>query len=131
MTFDFAIRAFQAQQQASRIASYDSQTQLLRALPRRYSQMFSEHDVLRHDDLRRTVPSGSVEDQQSDGAQADASADFSQVFVHGPDADCRHDQRGTGAARRADGAEEVGPGEPPVALDPRARAAPGPDAGQR
>jgi hypothetical protein len=38
---------------------------------------------------------------------------------------------GTGAARRADGAEEVGPGEPPVALDPRARAAPGPDAGQR
>src|SRR6266576_1239793 len=68
---------------------------------------------------------------QSDGARADASADFSQVFVHGLDADCRHDQRGTGAARRADGAEEVGPGEPPVALDPRARAAPGPDAGQR
>src|ERR1700730_12369717 len=41
MTFDFAIRAFQASQQASRIASYVSQTQLLRALPRRYSQMFS------------------------------------------------------------------------------------------
>src|ERR1700730_15836984 len=82
MTFDFAIRAFQAPQQASRIASYVSQTQLLRALPRRYSQMFSagfssgvgrqwqEHDVLRHDDLRRTVPAGSVEDQQSDGARA-------------------------------------------------------------
>src|SRR3984893_11538321 len=89
MTLDFAIRAFQASQQASRIASYVSQTQLLRALPRRYSQMFSavrgvgrqwqEHDVLRHDDLRRTVPAGSVEDQQSDGARADASADFSQV----------------------------------------------------
>src|ERR1700704_513221 len=142
MTLDFAIRAFQASQQASRIASYVSQPQLLRALPRRYSQIggvqfrgvgrqWQEHDVLRHDDLRRTVPAGSVEDQQSDGARADASADFSQVFVHGLDADCRHDQRGTGAARRADGAEEVGPGEPPVALDPRARAAPGPDAGPR
>src|SRR3984893_17309988 len=41
MTLDFAIRAFQASQQASRIASYVCQTQLLRALPRRYSQMFS------------------------------------------------------------------------------------------
>jgi CBS-domain-containing membrane protein len=38
MMLDFAIRAFQALQQASRIASYVSQTQLLRALPRRYSQ---------------------------------------------------------------------------------------------
>src|ERR1700747_76757 len=38
---------------------------------------------------------------------------------------------GAGAARRADGAEQVGPGEPPVALDPRTRAALGPDAGQR
>src|SRR3984893_11395247 len=53
------------------------------------------------------------------------------MFVHGLDADCWHDQGGAGAARRADGAEQVGPGEPPVALDTRTRAALGPDAGQR
>jgi hypothetical protein len=48
----------------------------------------------------------------------DASHNLShnQGFVHGLDADGRHDQRGAGAARRTDGAEEVGPGEPPVAL---------------
>src|ERR1700730_16962570 len=142
MTFDFAIRAFQAPQQASRIASYVSQTQLLRALPRRYSQMFSAgfSSGAEGGSGRSTMFSGTTTcgelcqpaaSRISDGARADASADFSQVFVHGLDADCRHDQRGTGAARRADGAEEVGPGEPPVALDPRARAAPGPDAGQR
>src|SRR3977135_4393034 len=47
------------------------------------------------------------------------------------DADCRHDQGGAGAPRRADGAEQVGPSKPPVAADPRTRAAFGPDAGQR
>jgi hypothetical protein len=38
-----------------------------------------------------------AEDPQSDGA--DALADFSQMLVHGIDADWRHDQAGT--ARRA------------------------------
>jgi hypothetical protein len=47
------------------------------------------------------------------------------------DTDDRHDQGGTGAARRADGAEQIDPGEPPVAPDARTRAALGPDAGQR
>jgi hypothetical protein len=75
------------------------------------------------------VPTGPVEDPQGDGA--DALADFGQMFIHGLDADCRHDQRGAGAARRADGTEQVSPGEPPVALDPRTRAALGPDAAQR
>jgi hypothetical protein len=90
-----------------------------------------EHDILWHDELWRTVPAGTVEDQQRDGTDADALADFGQMFVHGVDTDYRHDQRGAGAARRADGAEQVGPGEPPVAPDARTRAALGPDAGQR
>ena len=79
------------------------------------------------------MPAGTVEDQQSEGTDADAVANFNQMLVHGRDADGRHDQRGAGAARRADGAEQVGPGEPsepPVALDPRSRAALGP-VGQR
>jgi hypothetical protein len=53
------------------------------------------------------------------------------MLVHGVDTDNRHDQGGAGAACRADGAEQVGPGEPPVAPDMRTRAALGPDAGQR
>jgi hypothetical protein len=65
------------------------------------------------------------------GTEADTLANFGEMFVHGLDADRRHDQRGAGAARRADGAEQVGPGEPPVAPDARTRAALGPDAGQR
>ena len=72
-----------------------------------------------------------VEDQQGDGTDADAFADFGQMLVHGVDIDNRHDQGGAGAACRADGAEQVGPGEPPVAPDARTRAALGPDAGQR
>ena len=55
-----------------------------------------------------------------------------EVLVHGVDAARWHDQGGAGAAPGGDGAEQVRPGEPPVALDPRARAAPGPDGrGQR
>ncbi len=54
---------------------------------------------------------------------------FGQMLVHRVDADYRHDQGAAGAARRADGAEEAGPGEPPIALDPWTRAALGPDAG--
>ena len=126
-----------------------SQTQWLNQLLRRYSQMSracrrvcrvqlrhvgrkrQEHDVVWHDETRRTVPAGTAEDQQGDGTDADALADFGQMFVHGLDADCRHDQRGAGAARRADGAEQVSPGKPPIAPDARTRAALGPDAGQR
>ena len=39
-----------------------------------------------------------VEDQQGDGTDTDALADFGQMFVHGVDTDCRHDQGGAGAA---------------------------------
>jgi len=77
------------------------------------------------------VSAGTVEDQQSDGAQADALADFRQMLVHGVDVDVRHDQGSAGATGRTDGAKQVRPGEPPVALDPQARALLGPDAGQR
>src|ERR1700724_2847805 len=103
---------------------------LCRVQLRRVGWKWQEHDVVWHDETRRTVPAGTVEDQQSDGAEADALANFNQMLVHGLDADGRHDQRGAGAARRADGAEQVGPGEPPAALDPRTRAALGPEIGR-
>jgi len=53
------------------------------------------------------------------------------MLVHGVDIDNRHDRAAPVPACRADGAEQVGPGEPPVAPDARTRAALGPDAGQR
>src|ERR1019366_9019906 len=111
--------------------------------------LFGEHDILWQDELWRTVPTSTVEDQQGDGTDADAFADFGQMLVHGVDTDDRHDPGGTGAARRADGAEQIAlrwpfqqappagtfgqlrPGEPPVAPDAPTRAALGPDAGQR
>jgi len=45
------------------------------------------------------APAGTVEDQQGDGTDADALADFGHIFVYGLDADCRHDRCGAGAAR--------------------------------
>src|ERR1019366_5068370 len=66
-----------------------------------------EHDIPWQDELWRTVPTSTVEDQQGDGADADAFADFGQMLVHGVDTDDRHDQGGTGPARRADGAEQI------------------------
>ena len=57
----------------------------------------------------------------------DVSGCHSRVLT----SDCRHDQNGAGAARRADGAEQVSQGEPPVVLAPWTRAAFGPDAGER
>jgi hypothetical protein len=101
-----------------------------------------------YNELRRAGPAGTGADPQGDGA--DAWADVRQMLVHGLAADGRHDQAGT--ARRAvfdklrwrrplrrpfQQASPAGtfgwirPSEPPVAPDARARAARGPDAGQR
>ena len=41
------------------------------------------------------MPTSTVEDQRGDGPDADAFADLGQMFVHGLDADSRHDQGGT------------------------------------
>ena len=82
------------------------------------------------------MPARTVEDQQGDGTDADALADFGQVLVPrclfmASMLTAGMTRGGAGAARRADGAEQVGPSKPPVAADPRTRAAFGPDAGQR
>jgi hypothetical protein len=53
------------------------------------------------------------------------------MLVHGFDVDGGQDQSGANATGRADGAEQIGPGEAPVAQRARPGAAPGPDAGQR
>ena len=77
------------------------------------------------------MPSGSVHDEQRDCFGTHAFPDFNQVLVHGFNVDGRQDQRGAGAAGRADGTEQIRPVEAPVAQRARAGAAPGPDAGQR
>ena len=69
--------------------------------------------------------------QQGDCAGGDGRADLGQVLVHSLDIDLWHDQGGPCPAGWADGAEQISPGEPAVALDAGARAAFGPDAGQR
>jgi hypothetical protein len=53
------------------------------------------------------------------------------VLVHGFDVDGRQHQSGANATGRADGAEQIGPGEAPVARRARTGTAPGPDAGLR
>ena len=77
------------------------------------------------------MPSGPVNDKQGDCSRTDAFPDFNQVLVHGFDVDGRQHQSGANATGRADGAEQIGPGEAPVARRARTGAAPGPDAGLR
>jgi hypothetical protein len=134
---------------AEKVAARILRDVLCRVQLRRVGRKWREHDVVWHDETRRAVPTSTVEDQQGDGPDADALADFGQMFVHGLDADCWHDQPGAGAARRADGAEQLAlrrpfhqatldgtfgrlrRGKPPVALDPRTPAALGPRAWPR
>ena len=51
--------------------------------------------------------------------------------VHGLEADVRHDQGCADPSRRANGTEQIGPGEAAITLDARAGSPFGPDAGQR
>jgi hypothetical protein len=74
------------------------------------------------------VPTGSINDKHRNSVLADASTDLRQVHVHGVDIDSRQNQTASHAAGRADGTEQVDPGESPVAQCPRACAAPRPDA---
>ena len=57
--------------------------------------------------------------QQCDGTDRDAAADLGQVFVHGFDIDLWHDDGGTGAALRADRAEQPGPFKASIARSAR------------
>jgi len=77
------------------------------------------------------MPSGPVHDEHRDCSRTDAFPNFNQVLVHGFDVDGRQHQSGADATGRADGTEQIRPGEAPVAHRARAGAAPGPDAGQR
>ena len=77
------------------------------------------------------MPACAVQNQQGDGVGADAAADLRQVQVHDIEIHRRHDQGSAGPTDRADGTKQVSPGKPPVALDPRSRAAFGPDATYR
>jgi len=77
------------------------------------------------------MPSGPVHDEQGDCSRTDAFPNFNQVLVHGFDVDGRQDQSAANATGRAHGAEQIRPGEAPVAQRARAAAASGPNSGQR
>jgi hypothetical protein len=53
------------------------------------------------------VPTCTVKDQQSNGTNRDASADFCQVLVHSLDVDMRHNHGGTGAAIWTDSPKQI------------------------
>ena len=61
------------------------------------------------------MPTGPVDDDQGYCPHGDAPANFSQMLVHGVDVDGGQDQCAANAAGRADGAEQIGPVEAPVA----------------
>jgi hypothetical protein len=75
---------------------------------------FQQHDVFGHNEGRRAMPSCAVDHQHGDGARRDTFADFSEVFVHGVGIDAWHDQSRAHAARRTDGAKQIGPVEPAI-----------------
>src|SRR5205823_13741753 len=79
----------------------------------------------------RLMPSGTVADQYRVRTGRHLCADLLQVLVHGFGVDERHDDRGAGAARRTDRAEQISGIMAVVAYHRRARADRGPDVGDR
>ena len=77
------------------------------------------------------MPAGAVKHDYSVGAWGDLAADLLQVQVHGPGVRLGDDPGGADAPRRADGAEQIGPGVALVSHTPGPGAALGPDARQR
>lgn len=73
----------------------------------------------------------AVEDERGVRAGSDLAADLGQVQGHDLGIGGRHDERGSGAARGAGRAEDVGPVVASVARRARPGSALGPDAGQR
>src|SRR4051812_40170017 len=77
-----------------------------------------QNDVVWDDQARGLVPTCGVEHEQGNRAGTDALTDLGQMGVHGLDIDAGHDHGRPGAAGGADGAEQIGPGKPPVTLEP-------------
>jgi hypothetical protein len=65
-------------------------------------------DVLRHGEGRGRVPAGTVEQQHGVSATPDGSGDLVQVKLHGVGVGKGHGQGRAGAARRTNGAEQIG-----------------------
>ena len=77
------------------------------------------------------VPAGAVEHEHGMGAGRDGAGDLGEVGVHRLGVGEGQDEARRRAARRADGAEDVGPLVAGVARRPRPRAALRPDPGER
>ena len=77
------------------------------------------------------MPSGAVDLHQAVRARCDVAADFGKMLAHGLKVERRHDKACTHAARRAHGAEYVGPGVATITRCRRSAAAGRPHAGLR
>ena len=90
----------------------------------------NEGDVVRHGEAVGAVIAGPVEDQGGMAFGRDLFGDLGEMQGHGLGIGGGHDERGGGAAFRADGAEQVGPLVAPVARRAWTASAPRPDPGQ-
>ncbi len=77
------------------------------------------------------MPSGAIDLHQAVGARCNVAADFTKMLAHCFKINRRHDDPGTHAARRAYGAEYIGPGIAAIARCGWPAAALCPDPGQR
>lgn len=76
------------------------------------------------------VPSRAIKDENGVASRFYLGGDLGQMFVHGLNIDVWHDERGTGVACRANGAEDVGRGVARVFWAARSRSLVGPDIAQ-
>ena len=82
--------------------------------------------VVRDRELFGGVPAGAVEEQDGVGAAGDGSADLVEMGLHGLGVGEGHGEGRADAARRADGAEQIGALVALVGRLPGPGAAPGP-----
>lgn len=76
------------------------------------------------------MPACAIEDENGMGSGCDAAGDFLQVGIHRHGIDDGEDQPRCGAARRADGAEQIDPLVAGIARGTGSGAASGPDTGE-
>jgi hypothetical protein len=142
MRHGWSMSSFQASQQWATMSSWLRKTRFESQLSRRNCQTFStglssgerggsgRSVVLSGTgELAGEVPARPVEQKDGVGAGRDRGSDFEEVARHSLGVAPGHDEAGTLALGRADGAEDVGPLRALVVGRPRPGAAPRPSHG--
>ena len=96
---------------------------------RTFGRQWDERDAGRDIESAGEMPAGLVDEERGMGARRDLRGDFGEMEIHRLGVAPRHDERRAFSILRADRPEDIGRGGSLVFRSARARAPPGPAAG--